>query len=494
MATIDDRYELIDVIGSGGMATVWRARDLELDRLVAVKRPHPAAEGDPTHARFRREARTAATVTHPNLVTVHDVGADDDGPYLVMEYVDAPSLDNRPFGEVDALRIGREIASGLAALHSVGIVHRDVKPGNIMLAPNGAQLTDFGIARSLDEASTMTQAGQTFATPAYAAPEVLAHGAHTEASDVYSLGAVLLELVTGQRISPTTDTRILVTDPSWQPILDAALAAEPGDRPPAAELERRLRRAEPSPEARVETSVLPVASPPPAESPSGPSVAGSTTPPDDRIVTSVQPIADRRPTPDDRRRRRLVGFLAIAGAVCLLLIGVAVIGSRDDGEAVTPALSTTADEAPPAPADPLVVDTRPATDTAQDVGTAPPADSAAPATPPATSPATAPPPTTAAPEVVDALASIDQARRRLTDFIEEIRDETISGKEADRLLDEIATGMAAVNDDDRRAVDKEFRAAAERIDKRIDDGGDRALAETLLFELLDRLGVDPLDF
>ena len=113
---VGDRYELLEVIGTGGMATVWRARDERLGRLVALKRPHPAPPGSDVLARFDREARMAAAASHPNLVDIYDVGHDADGPYLVMELVDAPSLADAPPGPDTAARIGAEVGNGLAAL------------------------------------------------------------------------------------------------------------------------------------------------------------------------------------------------------------------------------------------------------------------------------------------------------------------------------------------------------------------------------------------
>ncbi len=149
MATlVDDRYELLEVLASGGMATVWRARDTRLGRIVALKRPHPAPAGSKTDERIEREARAAAGVKHPNLVTMFDTGGDEAGPYLVMELVEGPTLASpgREIGPTEAIDIGAQIADALAAVHDAGIVHRDVKPSNVILSERGPCLTDFGIA------------------------------------------------------------------------------------------------------------------------------------------------------------------------------------------------------------------------------------------------------------------------------------------------------------------------------------------------------------
>lgn len=235
-----DRYDQLEVIGSGGMATVWRAHDSLLDRVVAMKRPHPAPPESVVNARFERESRIAATVSHPNLMTVFDVGIDATGPFLIMEFIDAPSLAATMVPADDVAMIGSQIAAGVAALHAAGIVHRDIKPANVLMAPAGPKLTDFGIARSLDGDDHLTQTGVVHATPAYAAPEVLGRGEHSRAADVYSLGALLLELVTGEPATGHQGTRSMATDPSWVQILGPAMSADPADRPTADELASQL--------------------------------------------------------------------------------------------------------------------------------------------------------------------------------------------------------------------------------------------------------------
>ncbi len=301
---VDGRYQLIDVIGAGGMATVWRAQDLRLNRMVALKRPRPAQIGsaleadagqpgsaplDPSmlQARMSREMQLAASLSHPNLVTVHDAGHDADGLYLVMELVDAPSLAEVIVrsGRLDrgkALTIGAEIADALAAVHKVGIVHRDVKPGNILLADAGAKLTDFGIATDSGTDATaqtsLTVAGSVLATFNYASAEVLAGQKPTDRSDVYSLASVVYQMLTGRL--PFADTGRLgppatCGEASLDNIFAEALAHDSWRRPDSATFAGRLRAANSTtgPAAplsaypAVADSTSPLAVPPPVEAP-----------------------------------------------------------------------------------------------------------------------------------------------------------------------------------------------------------------------------------
>lgn len=248
---VDGRYELLEVLASGGMATVWRARDVRLDRVVALKRPHPAPPNDPVHQRLEREARAAASLNHPHLVTVFDSGRDDAGPYLVMEMVDGPTLADVG-GELDRtgiMEVGAQIASALAAVHEAGIVHRDVKPTNILMSDRGPQLTDFGIALSPDATSQLTQPGRVIGTPAYAAPEVLAGRPPTSRSDVFSLAVVIYELVSGRAPYEGTDRSTpvpAVDDPHLDSLLRQALSPRPEDRPDASAFEARMRSLAPT--------------------------------------------------------------------------------------------------------------------------------------------------------------------------------------------------------------------------------------------------------
>jgi serine/threonine-protein kinase len=198
-----NRFRLEERIGSGGMSTVYRAFDETLERWVAIKLLHAdMSQDDAQLERFRREARAAARLSHPHVVTVIDAGEDDGRPFIVFEYVEGETLKERirrygrlPIAEAIAYSI--EIGRGLIAAHAERIVHRDVKPQNVLIDPEGrAKVTDFGIARSL-ELDGLTAAGRVLGTTDYVAPEQAIGEGATEQSDVYSLGICLWEMLTG---------------------------------------------------------------------------------------------------------------------------------------------------------------------------------------------------------------------------------------------------------------------------------------------------------
>ena len=249
------RYRLLDVVGHGGMAVVHRGHDDVLDRDVAIKLLRPAYANDEDFvARFRREARHAASLHHPNIVTIYDRGIDPESgtDYIVMQLVDGPDLDRLlaaegrlPLGQ--ALRIGVETTRALQAAHDHGIVHRDVKPGNILIDRDGsARVADFGIARAVSENSATTT-GVILASPQYASPEQVLGERITPASDIYSLGVVLYDTITGQRpfdgpspaavalerlrVRPAPPSAVLHDlPPAIDRIILRALEREPGDR------------------------------------------------------------------------------------------------------------------------------------------------------------------------------------------------------------------------------------------------------------------------
>ncbi len=202
---IGGRYEVEDLVGTGGMSSVYRARDRVLERRVALKILHEHFTSDPEYVeRFRREARAIARLNHPNIVTVIDRGELDSHQFIVFEHVPGENLKDvvrrrGPLPVDEALALTGQIARGLAFAHEHGVVHRDVKPQNVLLDENGAaKVTDFGIARSIEPGDGLTESGTLLGTSEYISPEQ-ASGRRVDArSDQYSLGVVLYELLTGE--------------------------------------------------------------------------------------------------------------------------------------------------------------------------------------------------------------------------------------------------------------------------------------------------------
>ncbi len=201
---LDGRYELEQKIGEGGMASVYRGRDLRLNRRVAVKVLHSRYANDPDfHSRFRHEAMAAAILTHPNVIGVYDAGQDGAVHYIVMEYVEGSDLkalirQQAPLPIDQAAAIAEAIAWGLDSAHRVGLIHRDIKPQNIIVTPDGqVRISDFGIAKS-HFSTALTETGVTFGTVDYISPEQAQGKSAVPASDIYSLGVTLYEMLTGQ--------------------------------------------------------------------------------------------------------------------------------------------------------------------------------------------------------------------------------------------------------------------------------------------------------
>ena len=343
------RYELDGVVGRGGMAEVYRARDVRLGRIVAVKTLRGDLAGDPVfRERFRREAQSAASLNHPFIIAVYDTGEDVTGgvpvPYIVMEYADGRTLADL-LGAGGRLPPGRalEIAEGvLRALdysHRNGIVHRDIKPSNVMVTGQGdVKVMDFGIARSLTGGqATLTQTSQVIGTAQYMSPEQV-RGERVDArSDLYAAGCLLYELLTGRppfrgespvaiayqqvRDSPVPPSRLDPEVPPWaDAIVAKAMAKAPQRYQSAEEMRADVRRA---------LSGVPVAQPPPAEWLGGPAVAA---PP----ATAARGRADgARPPPGNPRRRTalwvLAGVLALAAVIATAYLTLAGGGASSSG-------------------------------------------------------------------------------------------------------------------------------------------------------------------
>ncbi|WP_194397573.1 serine/threonine-protein kinase [Microbacterium atlanticum] len=258
-ALLDGRYRLGECVGEGGMARVYRAEDVVLGRTVAIKLIRPGVDGASSE-RARSEMTVLASLNHPSLVTLYDARLEPGRPeYLAMEFVKGPTLAKRL--EAGALpphivaHLATELAEALHVVHRAGIVHRDIKPSNVLLSPPQipgarprAKLADFGIAYLLD-ASRLTSPGLVIGTVAYLAPEQVRGGDPAAASDIYSLGLVLLESLTGERVHPrgagmaaavarleTPPTVPESLGPGWMQLLSRMISVEPGDRPTAAEV------------------------------------------------------------------------------------------------------------------------------------------------------------------------------------------------------------------------------------------------------------------
>jgi len=321
--TLSERYHLESLLGRGGMADVYRGRDLVLERPVAVKVVRGASEEDAR--RFAREIRTMAALSHPGIVQLFDAGTHDGAPYLVMELVEGSALpaelDDGPLDPERVARIGRELAHALARAHDLGIVHRDVKPANVLVDADGrARLSDFGIARVAD-ATRVTTPGMTSGTAAYLAPEQLEGVDVGPAADVYALGLVLLEALTGRREFTGTPVEAAMArlhrDPEigddlpepWPPLLRAMTARNPEQRPSAHQVAARL-----------------------AGEPQAPPGASAAT-------TTVLPAGQERPAPDDpapealaqlapREAPRRRGTVAVAAVLMVAAALALIMASR----------------------------------------------------------------------------------------------------------------------------------------------------------------------
>ncbi len=269
---IADRYEVVRQIGRGSGGAVWLAQDSLLGRHVAIKQigAFPGeSEGDTRRA--IREARRSAQLNHPNVVAVYDVVEFDEVPWLVMEYVDGPTLasaisERGPMAQVGAADMGAQLAAALSAAHRAGVVHGDIKPTNVLIGEGRPKISDFGIARSNVERQ-FTQVGVAMGTPNYVAPEVAVGGKQTGSADVWSLGATLYYAIEGRDAFPLLEPPLatlqyIATNPprtpqragALEPVLADMLSRDPTRRGSMATISRRLEHLAAGERARITTS------------------------------------------------------------------------------------------------------------------------------------------------------------------------------------------------------------------------------------------------
>ncbi|MFE7777444.1 serine/threonine-protein kinase [Streptomyces sp. NPDC057445] len=390
---IDGRFELIERLGSGGMGTVWRARDTVLHREVALKavRSDASASGA-VRERVLREARALARLSHPHVVTVHHIVDAEPHPWIVMELVPGVSLQERlargPMTPSEAARAGRQVLSALSAAHAAGVQHRDVKPANVLLRPDGtAVLTDFGIA-ALQGSTSLTVTGELVGSPEFIAPErVRGHDDDNPASDLWSLGLVLYVCVEG--VSPLRRATTLATlaavldDPvppparsgPLAPVLRALLVRDPAARPDARRLDAMLAQVEAGETPYWEQPTM-TAAVPPGQTP---------VPPVPTRLDSPRPTVPRPPQPPvppgRQRGRAPVVVAVVAVAVALTAATALALALRDSGARAagsakeaggtsgstapaTPMSGTAPSPTPPATAAPAPKPTRAATQSA----------------------------------------------------------------------------------------------------------------------------------
>jgi serine/threonine protein kinase len=370
------RYRLLERIGRGGMGTVWRAEDELLGRQVAVKRVHaPLQLSDEEiatlHERTRREARSAARITHPDVVTIHDVVEDAGAPCIVMEYVPSSTLGDllKRHGTIapsEAVWIGCRMIAALRAAHAAGVLHRDVKPANVLLGTDGrVVLTDFGVAQAVGT-STLTRTGELIGSIDYLPPERVKGGSPSPASDLWALGATLYQAVEGRppfrKDTPVETAYAIAVDPLEPPrqagpladLIEKLLTKEPEDRPGAEYVEQVLR------ELAEEAPTEGMPEPPTESQPTPSSVTGTTKPAPAGVP---EPTAGRRAEAGRRGGRTLllagvaVAIAVAAGCGYFFLADRGTAGATnastpapsDSGPGTTPSASATEGGTPTPP-------------------------------------------------------------------------------------------------------------------------------------------------
>jgi eukaryotic-like serine/threonine-protein kinase len=358
---VGNRYRLEEQIGVGAMGVVWRATDELLNRPVAVKEllavtpSADAAEVEESRQRILREGRIGARLQHAHVISMFDVVVHEDRPWLVMEYLPSDSLatvvrEKGPLLPVRVAAIGRDVADGLAAAHAAGVVHRDVKPGNVLIGTDGrVKLTDFGVSRAVDDVQ-LTRTGLIAGTPAFLAPEIAQGRTPTAASDVFALGATLYAAVEGTPPFGLDDNayallhKVATETPHapehagpLTPVLLRLLAVDPAARPSASQARDLL------------TAVAAGETVPAAPSPTGTAVIGAVRPSGPSTRPDLVPSA--APAPPRRRRAPVL----VGAVVAVLAIGGGATAIALSGGGQAPAAAPPATTAAPVAAAPTSV-------------------------------------------------------------------------------------------------------------------------------------------
>jgi serine/threonine-protein kinase len=453
---LDDRYELISEVGSGGMSTVWTAQDMVLGRTVAIKRLHPGLAGDPEATRrFEREAQAAARLSHPGIVTVFDTGRDDDGAYIVLEYVKGRNLAQilASEGALDpaaAAEIARQTAAAVDYSHAQGVIHRDLKPSNLMIDSDGhVRVADFGIAKTLDAGHTVTDLGEMKGTISYMAPELLEGHPAGPASDIYSLAAVTYEMLTGSPpfVGENVGAIVSAIQAGVSPDL-TGLATENANAIVEAMARDPSRRHDTAAEfagALTAGATLPLAAAI-ADGPPGPSPASEE--PTQILASTPGPP----PPAGDRRWSPSWALLAVPAIAALVLLAWAMRTPAEPDDTLTAATSTT---------------TRPSTTSTDEPVTT----------------TTQEPSTTAISTTPEAIAAEIDA------FLTGLRPPEFHPKDISDIGEELDHAMSKWEEGDGEETAKELEKAIDKVDK-LPESSERDQLMELFQRLADAMGVD----